>query len=110
MKTFGKFFDFVYGVVLIGGVPLCVLFLPVLIAEVLNPFLKFTVPDVISMILVGVLLLAAVGAFVAAVLYRVYHRSTPRWLAVVEVIFGVLCALCVFGYYGIAEHTIYDWP
>ena len=110
MKAFGKFFDFVYGVVLIGGAPLCVLFVPVLIADIVSPFLKFTIPIVISMILVGFLLLAAIGAFVAAVLYRAHHRNTPRLLEVAEVVLGIFCALWIFGCYALAEHTLYDWP
>ena len=110
MKAFGKFFDFVYGVVLIGGAPLCVLSIPVLIADVTSRFLKFTIPDVISMILVAFLLLAAIGAFVAAVLYRAYHRNTPRLLEVAEVVLGVFCALWFFGYYAITVHMLYDSP
>jgi hypothetical protein len=110
MKAFAKFFDFVYGTFLIGGAPLCVLFVPMLITDIVSLFLKFTIPDVTLMILVGLLMVTAIGAFVAAVLYRAYHRNTPRLLEVVEIIFGVLWALWFFGYYALYEHTLYDWP
>jgi hypothetical protein len=108
MKIFAKFFDFVYGVVLIGGAPLSVFFLPALIVEIFSPFFHFRIPDIVGMIIVGFFMLAAFAALVVAATHRAHHRLAPRSLKVVEIIFGILLALWFFGYYAIITHDIID--
>jgi putative effector of murein hydrolase LrgA (UPF0299 family) len=82
MKILAKPLDFVYGVVLIGGAPLSVFFLPALIAELFGPLFHFRIADIVGMIIVGFFILAAFTAFVVAAKRHAQSRTdaaTSQW-------------------------------
>ena len=108
MKILAKLLDFVYGIILIGGTPLAVCFLPSLIADICGSFVPFTTPVAVVIIITSISMLAGFAALWLAIRHRARHRIAPRQLEFVEVAFGIILALFFFGYYGVIEHSIID--
>jgi hypothetical protein len=97
-----KVCDFVYGSLLVGGVPLATYWL--------LAFLSHWPCDLVfqhygerpafrlQMVLLTIAFFAAFPAFVFAVLWRKRHRLLPTWLLAFEIVVGIVWAFFFFAY------------
>ena len=100
--------DFLFGVLLIGGAPLC--------AMALSIFLIFLSPcpaiisEWIGFVFQGVVFIPAVAAFAYAIRFRLRRRLLPKGVVVLEVLLGLIGALFLFSGYGVLMvYAIYHW-
>jgi hypothetical protein len=100
MKVFEKTWDFIYGVLLIGGAPLCTLcglgWLSVVASNRIARGSSRSSGDAWATTFIAFSMCAAVVAFGMAVWWRVRRRILPVWVVVVEVLLGVVAAVFVW--------------
>jgi hypothetical protein len=93
MKLLKQLWDFVFGVLLIGGAPLGVVGLVTILGDLYQRLFSVTIPDSVGMAVTGFGMLVAFAAFIAAIWYRLRHRLIPRGFAVAEAVLGVVGAV-----------------
>ena len=108
MKLVRQTWDLLFGILLIGVAPLCMLFLPVVTLQFFNLFWHFEIPSRAMGIVTGIFFITAFVTFVLAIWWRSRHRMTPRSLEFIEIVAGVILGLFLFAYYGITVHSIID--
>jgi drug/metabolite transporter (DMT)-like permease len=100
--------DFALGVLLIGGAPLCGLFLG---GTLENGIRKFSGPDLsegMDLTSFVFTLLLALVAFALAVRHRFKRRLMPRWTIPLEIALGIVGAFFMMGWYALLVHFIID--
>jgi hypothetical protein len=108
MKLIRQAWDLLFGVLLIGIAPLCMLFLPTVVFQFFGLLWHFQIPNRIMNIVIGIFFFAAFATFVFAIWWRAKHRLTPRSLEFVEIVAGIILGLFLFAYYGVTAHSIID--
>jgi hypothetical protein len=103
MKHIRLLWDFLFGVLLIGGAPWAVLGLTVVLGDLCQSQFHVVIPELIF----GIMLLAAIAAFCFAISYRVFHRLLPKPFIVLEIILGMAGAIFFFGLYGVVSYSAY---
>ena len=100
--------DFIFGVLLIGGAPWSVIALVVVVGDLVQKYTHIDVPDTVALIISGIVFITTFLVFGAAVAYRVKKRLLPRGFIMAEVLLGVVGAVFLFGFYGVMMHFIID--
>ena len=110
MKLCAKFWDFAYGVLLIGAVPLAILWL---VGLLLDPLMRrlselYGQRQFFVFIAVGAgfifYLLPPLAAFVVATIWRTRHRILPVPFVVLEAILGCAWAFFIVAYCALLLH------
>jgi hypothetical protein len=97
MTILQKTWDFIYGMILIGGAPLAAIFL---LSYALSPMASALEQNMLGWycaraILIGVLF----GTWFLVVLHRFRHRLLPSWILVLEVVVGFVGAMAYIALY-----------
>ena len=92
--------DVLFGIVLIGGVPIICLLLPSYAC------LRLTASELIANLIAGGSLLISLIGWACAICHRVQSRHSPRWLISVEVVLGTGLALAYLAVVGMAAYTV----
>jgi len=100
--------DFIYGVLLIGGAPWSILALWIVGGDLFERVTHIVMSNAVGEVMSGIVVIVAFFAFGAAVAYRVKKRVLPRWSIAAEVLFGVAGAILILGFYGVIVHSIID--
>ena len=103
-----KLWDFIFGVLLIGGAPWSVIGLATVVGDFLQNHIHVVTSDAVDYVVIGIIMVLAFLAFCGAVAYRLRKRLIPRGFIVAEGILGILGAFCVFVFYGVLVHSIID--
>lgn len=107
MKWLRLFWDFLFGVLLIGGAPWAVLALTVILGDLYQSLFHVIISDITQSVIVSVMMIAATAMFCFAVSYRFRRRLIPKWLVVLEIMFGLAGAIFFFGLYGVVSYAAY---
>ncbi len=82
--------DFLFGVLLIGGVPWCVIMALILIlASLYESLFHVIMSEGTRGVFVGLMSIAAVAVIVYAIRFRLRRRLLPKGVVVLEVLLGV---------------------
>src|SRR5712691_35050 len=100
MKLVRVLGDFLFGVLLISGVPMCVMALTLILALLYeSQFHVFiSISDGIGTIIFGVMCIAA---FAYVIRFRLRRRLLPKGVVVLEVLLGIIGAFFLFCGYGV---------
>jgi hypothetical protein len=108
MNILKFFWDFIWGVLLIGFAPLAVYFILCFFAKWVLPLKeKETIPSN-AVILFGLIAFAAtLLTFVMSIRLRLHHRMLPKPIIVFEIILGVFGAFLYFMFFGVVSYSAY---
>ena len=110
MKLVRQSWDFLFGALLIGGAPLCVMTLTVILGGLYESLFQVIISEGISFVVFGVMFITAVAAFAYAIRVRLRRRLLPRGILVLEVLLGTISAFFLFSAYGvIMVYAIHHW-
>lgn len=103
--TFQKLADFLFGCLLVGGAPVAVSWLLMLIASLAFDYAhkhhgESAVRE-LQTIVFPFIPVSALTSFIFAILWRIIHRRTPRTLVALEVVLAMFGAVLFLGYWGI---------
>lgn len=85
--------DFIFGILLIGGAPWSVLALWIIGGDLFQRCTHIVISDTVFMVITGIVLILALVTFGAAIAYRVRRRLLPTGFIVAEAFLGVVGAL-----------------
>jgi hypothetical protein len=105
MKSLRLFWDFLFGVLLIGGAPMSVLALTVVLADSYRAVFHIVIPQGTSLILVVLSFVMAVVAFACAIRFRLRRRLLPKGAIVGEAVLGLIGAFFVYSFYGVVTYS-----
>lgn len=100
--------DFIFGVLLIGGAPWSVMAFVILVGDLVQKYVHVDFMGTVGFVVFGIMAITAFLAFGAAVAYRVKKRVLPRGFIIAEVLIGVIGAILLFGVYGVFMHSTID--
>jgi len=100
--------DFIFGVLLIGGAPWSVIALVIVVWDLFQRYAHMVASNTVGLVIFGITVITSVLVFGAAVAYRVKKRLLPLGFIAAEVLLGVVGAILLFGFYGVLMHSIID--
>ncbi len=108
MRLLRLSWDFLFGILLIGGAPWCVLALVIILGDGFQKMFHVVIPDSVNYPLTWVALLGALAVFILAIRHRVRRRLLPKGFLALELLLGIGGALFVFAVYGVVMHSVID--
>jgi hypothetical protein len=105
MKSLRLFWDFLFGVLLIGGAPISVLALTVVLADLYQATFHMVIPRGTSLILVVLSFVIAALAFAYAIRFRLRRRLLPKRALLGEVLLGLIGSFFVYLFYGVVTYS-----
>lgn len=99
--------DFLFGALLIGGVPVSAFALLLIGGQVYESVFKAHVSESAMNALFLVALALAVVGFGWALMFRIRKRLTPKWVIVLEACVGIVGAGVVFMVMGVLTYAAY---
>jgi hypothetical protein len=105
MKLVRLSWDFFFGALLIGGAPVSVIALTVVLGDLYQSVFHVIIPEGASLVVFCAMSLAAVAAFACAVRYRLRRRLLPKGVVVLEVLVGVIGAVVLYAFYGVLLYS-----
>ena len=100
-----KIWDFVFGCLLIGGVPLSTYWLLVLLSDLPCNFVFHHYGERaafrLQMVLLAIAFFAGFPAFIFAIFWRTRHRVLPKSLLVLEIVVAIVWAFFFFACLGV---------
>ena len=100
--------DFIFGVLLIGGAPWSVIALVTVVGDLIQKLFHVVIPDGVSIFAGFMSLALGFAAFIGAIMFRFGRRIIPRGFLVGEVLLGLFGAVVLFVFYGVLLHSIID--
>ncbi len=98
--------DFIFGVLLIGGAPWSVIAVVVVVSDLLEKHAHIVASDTVALVISGIMFITALFVFGAAIAYRLRKRLLPRGFIVAEIFLGVVGAFVLFMFYGVIMYSI----
>jgi drug/metabolite transporter (DMT)-like permease len=108
MKPIRLSWDFVFGVLLIGGAPMSIFALMVVLGDSFQKLSHIRIPNTVGFVMFAIMFISALLAFIFALRFRLRKRLLPRVFIVVEALLGIVGALFLFAFYGVMVHSIID--
>jgi len=106
MRGIAKSWDFLFGVLLIGGVPWAILALTIIVEKAVQGLFNITVSDGAGMAIMGVALLAALIGCGGALMFRLRHRRLPIGFVFFEALLGLVGAVALLIFYGVLMYSV----
>jgi hypothetical protein len=105
-KPLAKIWDFLFGILLIGGIPWITVVAIGLLCVAMEKLFHIQDSDASARVL-GLVMWIAVGiSFAWAIRFRVRRRLLPVGFVALEALLGVAWALAFFALYGVLMYTI----
>jgi len=110
MKLVRLSWDFLFGVLLIGGAPLCAMALTMILLFLNESRFPVIISEGIGFVILGVMFITAVAAFAYAIRFRLRRRLLPKGVVVLEVLLGIIGAFFLLSGYGVLMvYAISHW-
>ena len=108
-----KVWDFVFGIFLVGGAPLATYWLLATLTDWPCSLVYRHYGDrpafILQMVTLTVAMLAAIPAFIFAILWRTRHRTLPAWAVGFVVVIAIILAFFFFGFIALCYGPNDDW-
>jgi hypothetical protein len=105
MKSLRLIWDFLFGALLIGGAPMCVMALTVVLADFCQALLQVVIPEGVSLAIFVLMSLTSIAAFAYAIRFRLRRRLLPKAVILAEVVLGAVGAFSLFSFYGVVIYS-----
>src|SRR4051812_8360973 len=106
MKFVRLSWDFLFGVLLIGGAPMCVIALTVILGNLYQTLFHVIIADSSDLVMGGAMFFMAVAAFAYAIRFRLRRRLLPKSVILLEVLLGIIGAFFLYAFYGVLMYSI----
>jgi len=106
MKVVRLCWDLFFGVLLIGGAPMSVMALTVILGDFYQSLFHVVISDGIGFAVFGVMFISMVAVFFYAIRFRLRRRLLPGGFIAAEVLLGIIGAFFLFSLYGVLMYSI----